>query len=94
MLLNDSIDLAKKKSSFLSPAKQVASSLLGFLFLLTMFSLVGCGVDILEDRVVANSPTAISTELPIIYLATEGGVAITSKDDYVRGTVSFDGGKY
>lgn len=34
------------------------------------------------------------TGLPIIYLDTDGGVAIDSKDDYVEGIVSLDGGRY
>jgi hypothetical protein len=34
------------------------------------------------------------TGLPIIYIATDGGVPIESKDDYVEGTVSLDGGRY
>ncbi|MFQ3266881.1 MAG: spore coat protein CotH [Colwellia sp.] len=34
------------------------------------------------------------TGLPIVYLSTDNNVAINSKDDYVEGNVSFDGGRY
>jgi hypothetical protein len=34
------------------------------------------------------------TGLPIVYLSTDDNVAINSKDDYVEGNVSFDGGRY
>ena len=34
------------------------------------------------------------TGLPIVYLSTDNNVAINSKDDYVEGNVSLDGGRY
>lgn len=34
------------------------------------------------------------TGLPIIYIATDGGSAIESKEDYIEGIVSLDGGRY
>ena len=36
----------------------------------------------------------ILTGLPIVYLSTNDGAVIDSKEDYVEGTVSLDGGRY